>query len=182
MKLVVSAPGQFDHGEYDAMLFVDSMIPLEGRPLPELPCDELNLGSRILLLVVPQVLQEVDKRKRDGRLGKRAREFRRLVEPVALSGKPIRLTEGPPSVDLALARSGRIGWNRLDDLDPGESDAKVVAQVLHEQVVPDDRKVLFIQDMLQSPWNRATDSRWLYAMILWLSKFRRWAWADDHQC
>lgn len=144
---MVTGP-QFDHAAYDAVLFIDSMIPLEGRPLPELPWQELGLGQKVLLLVVPQVLQEVDKRKRDGRLGKRAREFRRLVEPAALAGAPIRLVDGPPVVDLALAPSSRIDWDKLDDLDPDEGDAKVVAQILHERGVPDERKMLFSHDML----------------------------------
>lgn len=148
----------FDHSKYDGVLFIDSMIPLEGRPLPELPWVELGLGPKLLLLVVPQVLQEVDKRKRDGRLGKRAREFRRLVEPAALTGGPIRLVDGPPiAVDLALAPSSRIDWNQMDDLDPEEGDAKVVAQILHERGVPDDRKSFSVRTYCQSRSRQGED-------------------------
>lgn len=138
----------FDHSAYDAVLFIDSMIPLEGRPLPELPWSDLGLGSKLLLLVVPQVLKEVDKRKRDGRLAKRAREFRRLAEPAALEGGPVRIAEGPTIVELALAPSARINWDELHDFDPDEGDSRVVAQIINEAGVPNERKIFISQDLL----------------------------------
>lgn len=138
---------EYQHN-FDAFLFIDSMVALEGLPLAELPWADLGLGRRILLLVVPQVLQEVDKRKRDGRLAKRAREFRRLVGPAALTGEPTRIMDGDVQVMLTLASPSRVDWDALDDLDPQEGDARLVAQILHDRRVPHDRKTLISQDML----------------------------------
>jgi hypothetical protein len=136
-----------DVSAYSTVLFIDSMVALEGKPLSAQPWHEIDATGPILVLVVPQVNAEVDKRKRDGRLGKRAREFNRLIGPAAESGASVRISNGPPVVDIALAACDRIDWDTLDDLDPDEGDAKVVAQVLHAQGVPPDRKLLFSQDI-----------------------------------
>lgn len=123
------------------------MVALEAKPLPTLPWAEIDLSGPILVLVVPQVNTEIDKRKRDGRLGKRAREFNRLISPAAESGRPHRISEGSPTVDIAIARTARINWDNLDDLDPSEPDARVVAQILHARDVPDERKLLLSHDI-----------------------------------
>lgn len=122
-------------------------MALEGKPLPTLPWKEIDPSGPILVLVVPQVIKEIDKRKRDGRLAKRAREFNRLITPAAESGRPARIVEGPPAVDIAVARTARIDWDKLDDLDPEEGDARVVAQILHVFDVPDSRKMLLSHDI-----------------------------------
>lgn len=137
----------FDHNQYSAILFIDSMVALEAKPLERLPWKNIASEGAILLLVVPQVSKEIDKRKRDGRLGARARAFNRLIAPAALSGKPHRILLGPPAVDIAMARIGKVDWDQLDDLDPDEGDACVVAQILHARDMPDNRKVLFSQDI-----------------------------------
>jgi hypothetical protein len=98
-------------------------------------------SGAILLLFVPQVLKEVDSKKRDGRLAKHAREFNRLIAPAAETGGVVRLVDGPPFVDLALAVTNRIDWDQLDDLDPDEPDARVVAQVLNEKHTDFDLRV-----------------------------------------
>lgn len=122
------------------------MVALEAKPLPTLPWAEIDPSGPILILVVPQVNTEIDKRKRDGRLGKRAREFNRLIAPAAESGTPNRISGGSPAVDIAIARTTRINWDNLDDLDPAEPDARVVAQILHARDVPDERKLLLSHD------------------------------------
>ncbi len=137
----------FEHTSYSTILFIDSMVALEGKPLPTLPWKEIDPSGPILVLVVPQVSKETDKRKRDGRLAKRAREFNRLITPAAESGRPARIVEGPPAVDIAVARTARIDWDKLDDLDPEEGDARVVAQILHVFDVPDSRKMLLSHDI-----------------------------------
>lgn len=137
----------FEHTTYSTILFMDSMVALEGKPLPTLPWKEIDPSGPILVLVVPQVIKEIDKRKRDGRLAKRAREFNRLVSPAAESGRPARIAEGPPAVDIAVARTARVDWDMLDDLDPDEGDARVVAQILHALDLPDSRKMLLSHDI-----------------------------------
>jgi hypothetical protein len=132
---------------YSTILFMDSMVALEGKPLQTQPWHEIDATGPILVLVVPQVNAEIDKRKRDGRLAKRAREFNRLIGPAAESGAPVRISDGPPIIDIAIAACDRIDWDALDDLDPSESDAKVVAQILHARGIPFERKLLFSQDI-----------------------------------
>ncbi|UVC15551.1 hypothetical protein [Mesorhizobium onobrychidis] len=137
----------FDHTDYSTILFMDSMVALEGKPLPTLPWKEIDPVGPILVLVVPQVSTEIDKRKRDGRLSKRAREFNRLISPAAETGQPARIAEGPPAVDIAVARTARIDWDKLNDLDPEEADARVVAQILHARDVPEGQKLLLSHDI-----------------------------------
>lgn len=132
---------------YSTIIFIDSMVVLEGRPLEEQPWTEIDANGSILLLFVPQVCKEIDKRKRDGRLGKHARAFNRLMTSAAESGSPQTIVEGTPRVDLGLAITNHIDWDNLDDFDPEEADARVVAQVLHERDVPFDRKLFFSQDI-----------------------------------
>lgn len=135
-----------DYGAYSTVLFMDSMVALEGKSLTVQPWHEIDATGPILVLVVPQVSKEIDKRKRDGRLGQRARAFNRLIVPAAESGAPVRIVDGPPMVDLAIAACERISWDALDDLDPEEPDDRVVAQVLHARGVSPARKLLFSQD------------------------------------
>ncbi|MCU1340464.1 MAG: hypothetical protein JWO19_6045 [Bryobacterales bacterium] len=140
----VSGP---DFSKYSTILFMDSMIGLEARPFRELPWQEIDPAGPILVLVVPQVNAEIDKRKRDGRVGKRAREFNRLITPAAETSLPSRIYEGPPQVDIAMAVCDRIDWDQLDDLDPDSGDARVVAQILNARDVPREKRLLFSHDI-----------------------------------
>ncbi|TIX18982.1 MAG: hypothetical protein E5V41_03770 [Mesorhizobium sp.] len=136
----------FDHTKYSTIVFIDSMVALEGKPLDQMPWDELDPTGPILVLVVSQVNSEIDKRKRDGRLAKRARAFNRLISPAAETTAPHRVSPGPPAVDIAIARHRRIDWDQYDDLDPDGGDDRVVAQILHARDVPDQRKLLLTND------------------------------------
>jgi hypothetical protein len=123
------------------------MVALEAKPMTRLPWQEIDPSGPILVLVVPQVNAEIDKRKRDGRLGKRAREFNRLISPAAESASAARIYQGPPVVDIAIATCDRVDWDSLNDLDPESPDARVVAQILHVRGVPPDRRLLFTHDI-----------------------------------
>lgn len=136
----------FDHTKYSSIIFIDSMVALEGKPLETLPWHELDPTGPILILVVPQVNSEVDKRKRDGRLSKRARAFNRLIATAAETAAPHQIAVGPPAVEIAIARSARINWDQYDDLDPSEGDDRVVAQILYARDVPAERKRLLSHD------------------------------------
>ncbi|MGT2504773.1 hypothetical protein ACVOMS_35905 (plasmid) [Bradyrhizobium guangxiense] len=125
---------------------MDSMVALEAKPLANLPWAEIDAAGPVLVLVVPQVMKEIDKRKRDGRLGRRARDFNRLIAPAAESGSAVQISVGPPQVNIAFAQIGRIDWDALQDLDPEEGDARVVAQVLNAAGVPAGVKTLFSYD------------------------------------
>ncbi len=142
------------YSTYSTILFMDSMVALEGKPLADQPWAEIDPVGPILVLVVPQVSTEIDKRKRDGRLGNRARAFNRLIRPAATSGKLHRIFQGPPAVDIGISIVDRIDWDALDDLDPDDPDAHVVAQILNARGVPQDRKLLLSQDI--NPISMAT--------------------------
>lgn len=136
----------FDHNDYSTIVFIDSMIALECKPFGSLRWSDFDKTGRILVMVVPQVNAEIDKRKRDGRLGKRAREFNRLIAPAAESGVPEIISKGSPEVSICVARCSRIDWDALDEFDPQEGDHKVVAQIIHTKGIPNERKVLLSQD------------------------------------
>jgi hypothetical protein len=61
----MKAPASLDLSSYSTILFMDSMVALEGKPLPNQPWGEIDQAGPILVLVVPQVLAEIDKRKLD---------------------------------------------------------------------------------------------------------------------
>lgn len=136
----------FDHTKYSSIVFIDSMVALQGKPLEALPWAELDAEGPVLILVIPQVNAEIDKRKRDGRLNKRARAFNRLIAPAADNAAPHTIAAGPPAVDIAVARCERINWELFEDLDRDEGDDRVVAQILHALDVPNDRKLLLSHD------------------------------------
>lgn len=112
-------------------LFIDSNVVLECLPLAELPWGTLDPVGPVLLLATPTVLREIDLKKRDGRLGPRAREFNRLLAPLVENGEPVLVTDGPPEVYITAAHCRSIDWKQYDDLDPGDNDARIVAEILH---------------------------------------------------
>jgi hypothetical protein len=134
--------------EYRTKIFVDSNIILEGKPLKELPWSEIDPVGPILVLLTPTLLREVDSKKRDGRLGPLAREFNRMISPLASKpGVTLTVLSGTPQVDLSLARCAKIPWDDYDDLDPSEGDSRIVAEVLHANEIPADQKILVSQDL-----------------------------------
>lgn len=130
-------------------VFLDTNIILEGRPLEDLPWSELDKVGPILAFIVPTVLKEVDGKKRDGRLGEKARAFNRLIAPAATRGEILTIREAGPRVELAVARCSRIDWDAppLDSMDKAEPDARVVAEVLAATNVMSDQKILISQDI-----------------------------------
>lgn len=136
-----------DYGGYTSVAFLDANVVLEGRTLQDQNWLHLDASGPILLLFVPQVLKEIDCKKRDGRLGKYAREFNRLISPAASEQRLVRLVDSDPVVDVGLAITNRIEWDKLDDLDPDEPDARVVAQMLNERHTSREKRVFLSQDI-----------------------------------
>lgn len=97
--------------------------------------------------MLPQVLKEIDSKKRDGRVAEQARAFNRLIGPAAETGQPINVREEGPRVDITLARCHRIDWSQYDDLDPEDGDSKVVAQLLNAYQIPLAERVLISHDI-----------------------------------
>ena len=109
-----------DYSKYKSIVFIDTMVVLHGQPLDKQPWKEIDPFGPILVLIVPQVQTEIDKRKLDGRLSARARAFSRLIRPsVSKGGEPIQIVSGPPVVDIGMAFPKPIPWEKLD-LDKGK--------------------------------------------------------------
>lgn len=133
--------------EYKTKAFLDANIILECRPLAELPWVEVDSEGPIIALITPTAMREVDSKKQDGRIGKRAREFNRLIAPVATGGSPIVVRESSPRVELALSRADRIPWDAHDDLDPADGDSRIVAEALYAKDMCADGKVVVSHDI-----------------------------------
>jgi len=136
-----------DPPDFQTKVFIDSNVILECLPLDQLPWQDIDPTGPILVLVTPTVLKEVDSKKKDGRLAVRARDFNRLMAPMAADGKPVVLTEGPPRVAITAARCRRIDWQQFDDLGPDDADACVVAEVLHAHGIAQNQQRIISQDI-----------------------------------
>lgn len=134
-----------DTSGYDHVVVIDSQIVLETKPLAQLPWAELFPGT-VLLLVTRQAQSEIDAKKSDSRLGKRAREFNRLLDGFIETRMPSRLIE-KPRIDVATVANESIDWSRLDDLDRDDGDDRIVAQMINARVDVPARLVMFSYDM-----------------------------------
>lgn len=136
-----------NHQGYLHIVFIDSNIVLEGKPLPQLPWGEIDSEGPILVLIAPTVLREVDSKKRDGRLAVRARDFNRLMGEVIDTKEPLCLRKDNPRVEIYFSSCEKIDWNRYDDLDPSEGDCKVIAEILNSKDVDLTRISVISQDI-----------------------------------
>jgi hypothetical protein len=150
-------------------IFLDTNIVLEGKPLQDLPWSEIDPIGPISVMILPTVLKEVDKKKRDGRLGEKARIFNRLIAPAATSGELIIIRDKAPRVELSVPRCARIDWDALSDLDPHEPDACIVAQMLAVVDVPDSDKVLVSQDINPLAMAHGKGLRTIHISTDWLA-------------
>lgn len=157
-----------NYDEYKVKAFLDTNIILEGRPLAELPWQEIDTNGPILALVPPTAIKEIDSKKQDGRIGKRAREFNRLIASVAAGGPAIIIRESTPRVELALSRAIRIPWNQHDDLDPDDGDSCIVAEVLHAKDMNSAGKLLVSHDIKPIAFASGYDITTLHVSDSWL--------------
>lgn len=128
-------------------IFIDSNVILEAKPLHELPWSELGASEQISILLVPQVLKEVDSKKRDGRLAVRARDFNRRMGEALDKNGTLYLSQENPRVEISFATCHKIDWGKYDDLDPNEGDARVVAEILNCRDIDLASCVLTSQDI-----------------------------------
>jgi PIN domain len=129
------------------VVFLDSNIVLEGRPIVDLPWEEVIAHGTIQVLIVPKVMEEIDAKKRDGRLGSHARAFNRLIAQSVIDGAAIVLREFSPRVELRIATCSRIPWENYDELDPTDGDCRIVAEALNVCNVNSDRRMLVSHDI-----------------------------------
>lgn len=135
------------YDDFKVKAFLDTNIILEGRPLTDLPWDEIDKRGPIIALVTPTAMKEVDAKKQDGRIGKRAREFNRLIASVAAGGPPLVVRSSAPRVELALSLAALIPWERHDDLDPNDGDSCIVAEAMHARGMNENGKMIVSHDI-----------------------------------
>lgn len=158
----------FDMSRYTTVAFLDTNIILQGRELAELPWSELDATGPILALVPMAVLREVDGKKGDGRLGRHARAFNRLVSPAALGKGPVLISQGAPAVDLAVSASKPIPWQAYDDLDPDDGDSRIIAEILNARDIDPSTITLVSHDLKPLALAAARGLRVLHVSDDWL--------------
>ncbi|WP_157864193.1 PIN domain-containing protein [Gluconacetobacter diazotrophicus] len=131
--------------DYNHVVVIDSQVVLEAKPLDQLPWGDLFSGA-VLLLITRQVQTEIDRKKSDGRLGKRARAFNKLVDNFIETRIPAQVLT-TPRVDVATVANRRIDWDALSDLDHEDGDDRIVAQALSALVDDPSKLVLLSHDM-----------------------------------
>ncbi len=158
---------------YAAKVLIDTNVILEGKDLKDLPWSEIDPLGPILVLLLPTLLHEVDSKKRDGRLGLRAREFNRLVSPLASKLDVITIRDTNPRVDIALAICRKIQWAEYDELDPNEGDSRLVAEALHVKNHAKEELVLLSQDINPLILSRRQGLATLHLSESWLAKMEQ---------
>jgi hypothetical protein len=159
---------EIEYDTYKVKAFLDTNIILEGRALADLPWQEIDPDGPILALMTPTAIKEIDSKKQDGRIGKRAREFNRLIASVAAGGPPIVIRESAPRVHLALSRAFRIPWDQHDDLDPDDGDSCIVAEVLHARDMSAAGKLIVSHDIKPIAFASNYDVPTLHVSDNWL--------------
>lgn len=157
-----------DYAQYRVKAFLDANIILEGKPLAELPWQEVDVEGPILALVTPTAIKEIDSKKRDGRIGKIAREFNRTISPAAIGGTPVVIREAQPRVELALAMVSPIAWEQFDTLDPEDGDSRIVAEVLHAKAIDRNDKLIVSHDIKPLAFAALHELRTLHVSDSWL--------------
>ncbi len=141
----------------EVIAFLDANIVLEGKPVAQLPWTEIATAGLIRALIVPKAMEEIDAKKRDGRLGPHARAFNRLIAPSVINGEPIVLREADPRVELQMAICSRIPWGDYDELDPDDGDSRIVAEALNVRNVASQNRILISHDIKPLAYARGRD-------------------------
>lgn len=120
-----------DLNEFSSAFIIDTNFVFHTKPILELPWQDIDPVGPIILLALPQLLSEVDKKKRDGRLSEKARQFNRYFNESDNINLPIELITTKPKVYLSAPPIRTIDWNRLPDLDQNHPDDILAAQALN---------------------------------------------------
>lgn len=137
-----------DWEKYSKIVFIDSNIALECSALENLPWKEIDRTGSILILVTSTVLQEVDSKKNNPRLGNHARNFNKTLRPLVSGSDTVVIRNSPaPQVEIALADCPTIDWSSFPDLERDEPDTKVAVQALCARGPDVAKKILISQDI-----------------------------------
>jgi len=115
------------------VLFLDTNIFLQCRPLAELPWGDLAVGDDLLLLIPRPVQEEIDDLKQDGnrRRADRARKASSFLRKLILSSdNTITLREHSPKVQISFSPPIPVGRATSPFLDMSRSDDRILAELL----------------------------------------------------
>jgi PIN domain len=136
---------KIDWHRFSVVAFIDSNVALECLAFEQLPWREIHATGPILLLITPIVLKEVDSKKNHARLGDHARRFNRTIRPLVGEQATVVVRQSPaPQVEMALADSARVDWQKYSELDPDEADSRVVAEALTTRGPSSEQRVVLI--------------------------------------
>lgn len=152
----------------ELIAFLDANIVLEGKPVADLPWKEIATEGLVRVFIVPKAMEEIDAKKRDGRLGPHARAFNRLIGQSVLDGKPVTLREANPRVELQIAICSRIPWKDYDELDPDDGDSRIVAEALNARNLASDNRLLVSHDIKPLAYARGRNMPVYQASDKWL--------------
>jgi hypothetical protein len=141
----------------ELIAFLDANIVLEGKPVADLPWEDVATDGLLRVLILPKAMEEIDAKKRDGRLGPHARAFNRLISRSVTSGEPVILRAANPRVELLMATSSRIPWGDYDELDPDDGDSRIVAEALNVRNVTSENRILISHDIKPLAYARGRD-------------------------
>ncbi|MFC2952037.1 hypothetical protein ACFOOP_08855 [Marinicaulis aureus] len=132
-----------DLSGFSSALIIDTNFVFHTKPISELPWKEVDPIGPIILLALPQLLSEVDSKKRDGRLAKKARQFNRYFDSSDDVNLPIELCKSAPKVYLIAPPIRGIDWSGISDLDPKHPDDILAAQALNVAATGDVEPTFF---------------------------------------
>lgn len=115
------------------VLFLDTNVFLQCKPLTELPWGDLAAGDELLLLVPRAVQEELDRLKQDGngRRAKRARKACTFLRELVLSAEGrITLREQDPNVQVSFTPPSSATTTASSLLDMSRPDDRIVGELL----------------------------------------------------
>lgn len=132
------------------VVFLDTNVFLQCRPLADLPWGDLAVGDDLLLLISRPVQEEIDHLKQDGnsRRAKRARKASAFLRELILSSdNTITLRKHSPRVQVSFSSPIPAGRATSPLLDMSRSDDRILAEVLaYTQGHPADPAALLTHD------------------------------------
>jgi hypothetical protein len=127
---------------YDHIVILDTNIYFHFQPIQNIPWESVVGVGTVLILLIPQNMIEIDKRKRDGKLHKRARDVGAIARKIIESGENYPLS---PRLHVGYASDVRVDWEGLD-LDRSEGDHRMIGEAVSIPGIPNQKLQFFGHD------------------------------------
>ncbi len=130
---------------FDHIVVLDTNVFFHFQPIQNIPWGSVVGEGSVLILVLPQVMIEVDKRKRDAKLHRRARDIHVLIRQVIETGSSVQFCSGNNSYQIYYLPIVPVNWSETD-LDRHEGDQRLVAEMLSISGLPREKLVFLGHD------------------------------------